>query len=102
MFEKTRPLNAREYIRLKEWQKKNSIWNNLTTKQKSVVIGTTVALGCFVLGALVVFRLTVEPSNGISLFGSWASMSWASLLKIGFCVMLISWVFHGVQIKLFA
>ena len=69
-------------------------------RNKSVIVPAFAVMGTCVI--ILGITSALYPHNNPSIFDSWALMSWDALLKIGFCVMILSWLIHGVSVRLLA
>ena len=92
-------LNRKRRVKVISARKRNR-W---IKKNKSFLIGMASAVGVSLTILLIVSIVTYTPPvQTISIFERWASISWSALLKIGFCIVLISWLLHGVKVRLLA
>lgn len=91
-------MNGKEYLDYLNRQdlkaEKTKTW---LKEHSSLIIGISlIAISAiFIIG-------TFNTNNDPSIFSIWSNMSWGALLKIGFVMVLISWLLHGVKVRLLA
>lgn len=99
-------MNGREYLKyLKERDAKKTLRNkkrNAWVKKNRTIIIIGLTVMCMVAFFMLFMIITKQVLPRPSIFQRWAVISWDALLKIGFCIVIISWLLHGVQARLSA